>query len=108
MKHWRLWIGVIISAVFLWWALRGLKLSEVWADMLAANYWWLIPAVLSNVLSFLVRAERWRHLMAPIKRIRIGPLFSAFGPDAVKDRLEDSGAKLLIKRPTLRRSPRPR
>lgn len=30
-----------------------------------------------------------------------GPLFSAFGPDPVKDRLEDSGAKLLIATPNL-------
>ncbi len=33
----------------------------------------------------------------------IGPLFSAFGPEAVKDRLEDSGAKLLITSPNLKR-----
>ncbi len=31
----------------------------------------------------------------------IGPLFSAFGPDAVKDRLEDSGAKVLVTTPKL-------
>jgi len=31
----------------------------------------------------------------------IGPLFSAFGPDAVKDRLEDSGAKVLVTSPDL-------
>ncbi len=31
-----------------------------------------------------------------------GPLFSAFGPDPVKDRLEDSGAKALIVTPELR------
>jgi acetyl-CoA synthetase len=31
----------------------------------------------------------------------IGPLFSAFGPDAVKDRLEDSGAKVLVTSPEL-------
>ncbi len=31
----------------------------------------------------------------------IGPLFSAFGPDAVRDRLADSGAKLLITSPDL-------
>ncbi len=30
-----------------------------------------------------------------------GPLFSAFGPDAVKDRLEDSGAKALVTSPDL-------
>jgi acetyl-CoA synthetase len=31
----------------------------------------------------------------------IGPLFSAFGPDAVKDRLEDSGARVLVTSPDL-------
>jgi acetyl-CoA synthetase len=33
----------------------------------------------------------------------IGPLFSAFGPDAVKDRLADSGAKVLVTSPALKR-----
>lgn len=31
----------------------------------------------------------------------IGPLFSAFGPDAVKDRLGDSGARILVTTPKL-------
>ncbi len=31
----------------------------------------------------------------------IGPLFSAFGPDAVKDRLQDSGATVLVTNPRL-------
>tara|TARA_Y100000310_G_scaffold253883_1_gene260867 strand:+ start:3578 stop:5335 length:1758 start_codon:yes stop_codon:yes gene_type:complete len=33
----------------------------------------------------------------------VGPLFSAFGPDPVRDRLEDSGAKILVTQPDLRR-----
>ncbi len=33
----------------------------------------------------------------------IGPLFSAFGPDAVKDRVADSGAKVLITSPSLKK-----
>lgn len=32
----------------------------------------------------------------------IGPLFSAFGPNAVKDRLADSGAKVLVTSPALK------
>ena len=32
-----------------------------------------------------------------------GPLFSAFGPEPVKDRLMDSGAKVLVTQPDLRR-----
>src|SRR4030066_2258279 len=33
----------------------------------------------------------------------IGPLFSAFGPDAVKDRVSDSEAKVLITSPSLKK-----
>jgi acetyl-CoA synthetase len=33
----------------------------------------------------------------------IGPLFSAFGPDAVKDRMADSRAKVLVTSPALRK-----
>ena len=32
----------------------------------------------------------------------VGPLFSAFGPDPVRDRLQDSGAKVLVTQPELR------
>ena len=33
----------------------------------------------------------------------VGPLFSAFGPEPVKDRMQDSGAKVLVTQPDLRR-----
>ena len=33
----------------------------------------------------------------------MGPLFPAFGPEAVKDRLEDSGAKILVTSPKLKK-----
>ena len=33
----------------------------------------------------------------------IGPLFSAFGPDPVRDRMEDSGARVLVTQPDLRK-----
>ena len=33
----------------------------------------------------------------------VGPLFSAFGPEPVKDRMIDSGAKVLVTQPDLRR-----
>ena len=33
----------------------------------------------------------------------VGPLFSAFGPDPVRDRMEDSGARVLITQPDLRK-----
>ena len=33
----------------------------------------------------------------------VGPLFSAFGPEPVKDRMLDSGAKVLITQPELKK-----
>ena len=33
----------------------------------------------------------------------VGPLFSAFGPEPVRDRMQDSGAKVLVTQPDLRR-----
>lgn len=75
MKHWRFWIGVIVSAVFLWAALRGLKLSDVWADMRAANYWWLIPSVTVYFLAVWARTWRWDYMLRPLKHVPLRRLF---------------------------------
>lgn len=58
-----------------------------------------------RVFVFLERVpELYIALLAILKVGAImGPLFSAFGPVAVKDRLEDSGAKVLITSPRLRK-----
>ena len=45
MKNWKFWLGIIISIVFLYVALNGLRLNDIWAAMQQANYWWLIPGV---------------------------------------------------------------
>ena len=45
LKRWQFWLGVAISAIFVYLALRGLDLGEVWEQMRTAEYWWLIPGV---------------------------------------------------------------
>ncbi len=30
MKKWQIWLGVLISVVFIWLALRGLQLNQFW------------------------------------------------------------------------------
>lgn len=66
---------MIISAVFLWWALRGLKLSEVWTDMRSANYWWLIPSVAVYFLAVWARTWRWDYMLRPLKQVPLRHLF---------------------------------
>jgi len=75
MKNWKFWVGVIISIVFLWVALRGLRLGEVWEELTTANYWWLIPGVAVYFVGVWARAWRWHYLLRPIKAIPTQTMF---------------------------------
>jgi uncharacterized protein (TIRG00374 family) len=75
MKNCRLWIGVIISAVFMYFALRGLHLAEFWEALQDANYWYLIPAVGVYFIGVWVRAWRWHYMLRPLKKISTNSMF---------------------------------
>lgn len=75
MKSWKLWIGVLISIVFLWLALRGLSIAEVLSVLPGLNYWWLVPGVGVYFLGVWARAWRWRYLLRPVKSISTRDLF---------------------------------
>lgn len=74
-KRWRFWLGVLISAVFLYVALRGLKLPLVWDTIQHANYWWLLPGIAVYVLALVARTWRWHYMLRPIKSISLRTLF---------------------------------
>ena len=69
MKRWQLWLGLLISGVFLYLALRGLRLQDVWDALRGAKYIWLIPGVIVYFLGVAVRAWRWQYLLKPVKLI---------------------------------------
>jgi uncharacterized protein (TIRG00374 family) len=75
MKKWQFWLGVLISILFLWLALRGLKLGDFWGAMQKANYIWLVPAILVYFVAVWVRAWRWHFLLGPIKKIPTSTMF---------------------------------
>ncbi len=75
IKSWKFWLGLAISAFFLWISLRGLKLQEVWEVFKSANYWWLLPAVGVYFIGVWVRAWRWHYLLSPIKPIPTRVMF---------------------------------
>jgi hypothetical protein len=60
-------ISFLLAFVFLYFAFRGVKLSELWESLKGANYWWIVWLIPLNILMNWVRAERWAHLLAPIK-----------------------------------------
>ena len=75
MKRWRFWIGLVISAVCLWLALRNLSVAAVLSKLPGIKYWWLVPGVAIYFIAVWARAWRWRYLLRPIKPIPTRSLF---------------------------------
>ncbi len=75
MKKWQLWLGVFISILFIWLALRGLQLDDFWNAVQEANYWWLIPGIAVYFVGVWIRAWRWHYLLKPLKEIPTATMF---------------------------------
>jgi uncharacterized protein (TIRG00374 family) len=75
LKRWQFWLGVVISAVFLWLALRSLRLGDVWRALENARYVWLLPGIAVYFLAVWARAWRWHYLLRGLKRIPTGRMF---------------------------------
>ena len=70
----KLWIGIAISAFFLFLLFRKIdfdKLSEAFRVM---DYRYLPPALVLTFVSYYLRAVRWKFLLLPIKRTRLSNL----------------------------------
>lgn len=74
-KRWLTWLGLIISAIFLYLAFRGINYRELWLTLQQINLWWLLPGIALYFLAVLVRSLRWQFLLTPIKKISIATLF---------------------------------
>ena len=75
MKRWQFWFGILISIIFLYFALRGLKIEEMWDSLQNAHYGWLLPGVAVYFLGVWARAWRWHYLLRPIKPIPTQVMF---------------------------------
>jgi uncharacterized protein (TIRG00374 family) len=75
MKRWQFWVGVLISAAFLWWALSKLNWGDFWQSVKTANYWWIIPGIIVYFIGVWIRAWRWHYLLRPVKPIKTRIMF---------------------------------
>jgi glycosyltransferase 2 family protein len=75
MKRWQFWVGLVISAVLLYLALRGQNLGQVWGALQSAKYWWIVPGVAVYFVGVYVRAWRWHYLLRPLKKISTNKMF---------------------------------
>jgi uncharacterized protein (TIRG00374 family) len=68
-KHWgKTLLGLGVTVLALWWALRGEDLGQIWLQMRKGHFWLLTAAVAVATTGFLIRAMRWRILLAPVRR----------------------------------------
>jgi hypothetical protein len=59
----RFWLGIGVSVLCLWLAVRHLPWGELWYAVRHAHYAWLVPAMLFQVWAVLARAQRWVVLL---------------------------------------------
>lgn len=73
----QVWLGFIVSAIALVWAFGGIEWSKLGDALRAAQYIYLIPAIVSLLVAMLIRAERWRWLYGERRRsLKFGRAFS--------------------------------
>lgn len=73
----KLWIGSAISLVFLIFLFRKIDYGQLVAAFKVLDYRFLIPALISTMVSYWFRAVRWRLLLMPLKATRMKNLFPA-------------------------------
>ena len=74
-KNWKFWLGVLISALFMYWAFSKLEWATFVDAVAAANYWWLLPGVAVYFVAVWIRAWRWHYLLGPVKKVPTKVMF---------------------------------
>ncbi len=103
MKRWQFWLGLLVSGVFLWLALRGLQLEDVWQALRGANYLWLFPGVGVYFLAVGARAWRWHYLLRPVKPIPTRTMFPVVAIGYMGNNIYPARAGELLRAYILRR-----
>jgi len=75
LKRWQFWLGLILSALFLYLALRGLDLAQVWDHVRHGRYWWLVPGVAIYFFGVWARTWRWHYMLRALKPVSLRRLF---------------------------------
>lgn len=66
--NWKLWIGLLISALFVYLALLELDFARMWLVIRSAKPLLLLGVVVITFLQYVIRAWRWAILLEPIKK----------------------------------------
>ncbi len=67
-KNWKLWIGLLISALFIYLAFRKVDLPKMWGVIKYSNLSLLALVIFITFFQFIIRAWRWGILLEPVKK----------------------------------------
>lgn len=70
-------VGIFVSIIFLLIFASKINLTQLLAAMHDLDWRYLVPAVISTFISYLLRAVRWRYLLMHEKRISMRSLYSS-------------------------------
>ncbi len=59
--------SIVLAGVFLYVAFRGKDINELWHSLVDVHWSWFILLFSGSAASHLIRAWRWKYLLAPIK-----------------------------------------
>ena len=69
-------LGAVLSAGAIYFAFRHVPLADLGKYLSAIDYRWAIPALGLVVLTYILRAFRWRFLLAPGHRVTVAGAFN--------------------------------
>lgn len=70
-RWWRTLAGCAVAIMCLWWALRHLDLGQLRRQLVAMNIYWVLAAILFEVLSYVYQGLRWKLLLRPIGKVPV-------------------------------------
>jgi uncharacterized protein (TIRG00374 family) len=73
----KFWLGIAVSLFFMVLMYKDTDFNKLWADLVSADYRYILLAVVCNFISYFLRAVRWHYLLIPEKRISLSSLYPA-------------------------------
>jgi hypothetical protein len=71
------WFGFIVSVLFLFLFLRKIDWIVVWRILRSVELIYVLPLMLVNFLTILIRAKRWEYLLRSVKKVSLAELYKA-------------------------------
>jgi glycosyltransferase 2 family protein len=75
VRSYRVWIGFLISVVFLYIAFREQDFAQIGQALRGANYWFVVPALALYFTGVVIRTLRWRFVLRAMRRFTVSDLF---------------------------------